>query len=89
MAKPEWGAKHTCMSCGGKFYDLHRNPITCPKCGTEAEVETARPNRRRPSAQPAPAQPANDEAVIAVAADETDDDPVEDIDDAEPAHPEP
>ena len=66
-------------------------------------METARPNRRRPSAQPAPAQPANDEAVIAVAADETDDDdtdemivvidddddPVEDIDDAEPAHPEP
>ena len=103
MAKREWGAKHTCMSCGGKFYDLHRNPITCPKCGTEAEVETARPNRRRPSAQPAPAQPANEEAVIAVAADETDDDdtdemiddidddddPVEDIDDAEPAHPEP
>ena len=48
VAKREWGAKHTCMSCGGKFYDLHRNPITCPKCGTEAEVETARPNRRRP-----------------------------------------
>jgi uncharacterized protein (TIGR02300 family) len=22
------------MSCGAKFYDLGRDPITCPKCGT-------------------------------------------------------
>ena len=22
------------MNCGAKFYDLHRSPIVCPKCGT-------------------------------------------------------
>ena len=34
MAKPELGLKRQCMSCGAKFYDLNRDPIVCPKCGT-------------------------------------------------------
>ena len=34
MAKPELGLKRQCMTCGAKFYDLHRDPIVCPKCGT-------------------------------------------------------
>jgi uncharacterized protein (TIGR02300 family) len=34
VAKPELGLKRQCMSCGAKFYDLNKNPITCPKCGT-------------------------------------------------------
>lgn len=34
MAKPELGSKRQCESCGAKFFDLNRNPITCPKCGT-------------------------------------------------------
>ena len=38
MAKREWGAKHTCIGCGAKFYDLHRSPIKCPKCGTAVAV---------------------------------------------------
>jgi uncharacterized protein (TIGR02300 family) len=33
VAKPELGLKRQCMSCGAKFYDLNKNPITCPKCG--------------------------------------------------------
>ncbi len=33
MAKPELGTKRQCQSCGAKFYDLNKNPITCPKCG--------------------------------------------------------
>ena len=74
VAKREWGAKHTCVSCGVKFYDLHRTPIACPKCGTEVEVETARPNRRRLPAQAEPAPPAAPEATVAVAAEETTDD---------------
>ena len=85
VAKREWGAKHTCMSCGVKFYDLQRNPIACPKCGNEVEVETARPNRRRPPVRQEAAAPAKEEAVIAVVAggsDETaDDDSEETIDD--------
>ncbi len=58
MAKREWGAKHTCADCGVKFYDLHRNPIACPKCGSVIEIETVRPNRRRPPVPPAPPEPA-------------------------------
>ncbi len=34
VAKPELGSKRQCESCGAKFFDLNRNPITCPKCGT-------------------------------------------------------
>ena len=34
MAKPELGAKRQCQSCATKFYDLNKNPIVCPKCGT-------------------------------------------------------
>ncbi len=34
MAKPELGAKRQCQNCGTKFFDLNRDPIICPKCGT-------------------------------------------------------
>ena len=84
MAKREWGAKHTCMGCGVKFYDLHRSPITCPKCGNVIETEIVRTNRRRPAAQPKPSPPANDDNIVAGAVDEganDGDDLVDDIDD--------
>ena len=32
MAKPELGAKHQCQNCATKFFDMHRDPIVCPKC---------------------------------------------------------
>ena len=34
MAKPELGGKHQCQNCGTRFFDLNRDPIICPKCGT-------------------------------------------------------
>ncbi len=34
MAKPELGTKQKCQNCGTKFFDLNKNPIVCPKCGT-------------------------------------------------------
>ncbi len=34
MAKPELGAKRQCQACGAKFFDLNKDPIICPKCGT-------------------------------------------------------
>jgi uncharacterized protein (TIGR02300 family) len=30
--KAERGTKRVCQSCGSKFYDLNRAPITCPMC---------------------------------------------------------
>lgn len=41
MAKPEWGLKRMCLSCGAKFYDLQRDPILCPSCGTQFDTEAA------------------------------------------------
>ena len=38
MARPELGTKRVCLECGAKFYDLNRDPITCPKCGSIFEL---------------------------------------------------
>lgn len=38
MAKPELGGKRQCQSCSTKFFDLNRDPILCPKCGTVFQV---------------------------------------------------
>ncbi|MGB0683868.1 MAG: TIGR02300 family protein [Magnetovibrionaceae bacterium] len=55
MAKPEWGQKRNCQSCGAPFYDLGRNPIICPKCGSEFRPETILKSRRpAPVADKAP-----------------------------------
>ena len=37
------GTKRTCQSdeCGSRFYDLNRNPITCPVCGSIYEIASA------------------------------------------------
>ena len=56
MAKPELGTKRLCAGCGAKFYDLNKDPITCPKCGTVYEVAVVAP-RGRPDAAAARPQP--------------------------------
>ena len=50
MAKPELGTKRVCGSCGSKFYDLARNPIVCPKCGTVYQVAAVTRARAEPIA---------------------------------------
>ena len=34
FSKPELGTKRQCQNCGAKFFDLNKDPIVCPKCGT-------------------------------------------------------
>lgn len=41
MAKPEWGFKRTCLSCGAKFYDMRKDPIICPSCETVFDPEAS------------------------------------------------
>lgn len=53
MAKPELGTKRLCAGCGAKYYDLNKDPITCPKCGTVYEVAAVAP-RGRPDTARAP-----------------------------------
>jgi uncharacterized protein (TIGR02300 family) len=59
VAKPELGTKRLCASCGAKFYDLNKDPIHCPKCGTVYEVAPVVTRGGRPdaaaAARPAPA----------------------------------
>ena len=53
MAKPELGEKRVCGNCSAKFYDLNRDPIVCPKCGTVFEVAAAeKPAPERESKKP-------------------------------------
>ena len=54
MAKPEWGAKHHCTSCGKSFYDMLRKPITCPSCGTEHVPEKLLKPGKAVAAEPKP-----------------------------------
>ena len=50
MAKVELGTKRQCQNCGAKFFDLNKDPIVCPKCGTIfLGAATA---RARPAAKP-------------------------------------
>jgi uncharacterized protein (TIGR02300 family) len=46
VAKPELGTKRLCAGCGAKYYDLNKDPITCPKCGTVYEVAVVTPRGR-------------------------------------------
>ena len=39
MAKPEWGKKRTCQSCGTKYYDLNKTLMICPSCGVEFDPD--------------------------------------------------
>ncbi|MCB2128122.1 MAG: FYDLN acid domain-containing protein [Rhodobacteraceae bacterium] len=32
MPKDEWGVKRLCPHCDSRFYDLRRDPMTCPEC---------------------------------------------------------
>lgn len=71
MAKPEWGTKRICLSCGARFYDLNREPIVCPACGTPHDpMAHARPRRSRA----APKLAAVAEAAATVTAVEVEDD---------------
>jgi uncharacterized protein (TIGR02300 family) len=56
VAKPELGTKRVCPSCATKYYDLQRNPITCPNCGTifEVAVRERAPERAKPEPKPKP-----------------------------------
>jgi uncharacterized protein (TIGR02300 family) len=71
VAKTEWGLKRICQSCGARFYDLGKSPISCPKCGAVFDPEAILKSRRgkaQPVAERAPVpvpEPAEVEEVVA------------------------
>ena len=53
MVKPEWGLKRICPNCSTRYYDMLRDPITCPKCGAAFDPDTfAKTKRARAAAPP-------------------------------------
>jgi len=86
VAKPEWGTKRICLSCGARFYDMHRDPIVCPACGSTVDLTAqSRPRRSRAAAKTVAVQPAEvevDEREVAVDAKEEDEDQEDAADDS-------
>jgi uncharacterized protein (TIGR02300 family) len=68
VAKPELGTKRLCASCGAKYYDLNKAPITCPKCGTVFEVVPVttrpRPDQARAAREAEAEAPEKEEAEL-------------------------
>lgn len=85
------GTKRTCQngSCGSRFYDLGRDPIVCPICGSAYVIAhgPAEPDReerrvaRKPDAPVAPTTEAETEAEDALADVEGGDEAIADADD--------
>jgi uncharacterized protein (TIGR02300 family) len=38
MPKDEWGVKRVCPKCSVRFYDLQKDPMTCPSCGASFDI---------------------------------------------------
>jgi uncharacterized protein (TIGR02300 family) len=47
MPKDEWGVKRLCPHCGTRFYDLQRDPMTCPNCAHSYTSESLVAGRGR------------------------------------------
>ncbi|MEM8627577.1 MAG: TIGR02300 family protein [Pseudomonadota bacterium] len=85
--REERGTKQVCPACNGKFYDLNRDSIPCPICGTmfvaSGDNEAADPlleAEKRAEAKPAAAAKAKPVPAAAAAAaegEETEDEDVE------------
>ncbi len=87
--KAERGTKRTCQSasCGARFYDLNRDPIACPICGTIYEMMTttavgavAAAAAEKPRRPPVAKKPETEGAAPGDAPDIEGDDALADID---------
>lgn len=47
MPKEEWGTKRLCPHCATRFYDLMKDPMTCPACGAAFTAESLTTGRTR------------------------------------------
>lgn len=63
VAKQEWGTKRLCPNCGTRYYDMHHDPIVCPRCGAAFDPEALLKTRRTRTAAPAVVEPVADEEI--------------------------
>jgi uncharacterized protein (TIGR02300 family) len=58
LVNAELGTKRTCPNCTARFYDLLKNPIQCPKCGTSFVAAAILPSKGEyQGAAPPPPKP--------------------------------
>ena len=75
MAKPNWGLKRTCLSCGERFYDMKRDPIVCPTCEAVLDpLALVRPRRARAAAAASQAKAKAKAKVVSEAQELSDED---------------
>ncbi|MEC8564940.1 MAG: TIGR02300 family protein, partial [Pseudomonadota bacterium] len=39
LAQSDLGIKRICQACGARYFDLNKQPIVCPACGTPFDPE--------------------------------------------------
>ncbi len=75
MAKPEWGKKRNCPECGARFYDLGKDdPVTCIECGHEWVPEPVLKSKQPIPEEEAKKPEAEEEDLVDIEIDVTDDD---------------
>jgi predicted nucleic acid-binding Zn-ribbon protein len=57
VAKPSWGKKLKCQSCGAVYYDMTVEKPACPKCAT-TYIPAVKGRRATPIPAAAPKKPA-------------------------------
>lgn len=50
MPKEEWGVKRACPKCATRFYDLQKDPMTCPACESTFDVASLTQQKTRTAA---------------------------------------
>jgi len=56
--REDLGQRRVCQTCQGRFYDLKRKPIVCPKCQAVFDPTSLyKPKRGRSSPKEAPPKP--------------------------------
>ena len=49
MANEKWGTKRACPKCTTRFYDLSKDPMTCPACGATFDLASILEVHKKPS----------------------------------------
>lgn len=81
MPKEEWGTKRLCPHCATRFYDLQKDPMTCPACGNTFTLESLVQGRSRSLISDKSARSGDDQTDVLDDDDLDDDDTGGDLDD--------
>src|SRR5579863_5525996 len=55
--------KRLCPNCGTRYYDMRRDPIVCPHCGSPFDPEALLKTRRTRATAPPVAETTSDEEI--------------------------